>query len=102
MDLYIYVVIILIAIIAVCVWMIIRSERFSSDDYSTFAAAVIFVCVIGLFILSVDYFMHEADVDRSYVTDNNGQRYEVIEIEGSPYLKGRFGTISPYIQQQKE
>ena len=41
MDLYIYVVIILIAIIAVCVWMIIRSERFSSDDYSTFAAAVI-------------------------------------------------------------
>ena len=101
MDLYIYVVIILIAIIAVCVW-IIRSERFSSDNYSTFASAVIFVCVIGLFILSVDYFTREADVDRTYVTDNNGQRYEVIEIEGSPYLKGRFGTISPYIQQQKE
>ena len=101
MDLFIYVVIILIAIIAVCVW-IIRSECFSSDNYSTFASAVIFVCVIGLFILSVDYFTREADVDRSYVTDNNGQRYEVIEIEGSPYLKGRFGTISPYIQQQKE
>lgn len=101
MDLYIYVVIILIAIIAVCVW-IIRSEWFSSDNYSTFASAVIFVCVIGLFILSVDYFTREADVDRTYVTDNNGQRYEVIEIEGSPYLKGRFGTISPYIQRQKE
>lgn len=101
MDLFIYVVIILIAIITVCVW-IIRSEWFSSDDYSTFAAAVIFVCVIGLFILSVDYFTREADVDRTYVTDNNGHRYEVIEIEGSPYLKGRFGTISPYIQQQKE
>ena len=96
MDLYIYVVIILVAIIAVCVW-IIRSEWFSSDNYSTFALAVIFVCVIGLFILSVDYFTREADVDRTYVTDNNGQRYEVIEIEGSPYLKGRFGTISPYI-----
>lgn len=102
MDLYIYVVIILIAIIAVCVWMIIRSEYFSSDDYSTFAAAVIIVCVIGLFILSVEYFIREADVDRTYITDNNGQRYEVIEIEGSPYLRGRFGTISPYIQQQKE
>ncbi len=101
MDLYIYVVIILIAIIAICVW-IIRSEWFSSDNYSTFASAVIFVCVIGLFILSVDYFIREADVDRSYVTDNNGQRYEVIEIEGFPYLKGRFGSISPYIQQQKE
>lgn len=101
MDLFIYVVIILIAIIAVCVW-IIRSEWFSSDNYSTFASAVIFVCVIGLFILSVDYFTREADVDRTYVTDNNGQRYEVIEIEGSSYLKGRFGTISPYIQQQKE
>lgn len=101
MDLYIYVVIILIAIIAICVW-IIRSEWFSSDNYSTFASAVIFVCVIGLFILSVDYFTREADVDRTYVTDNNGQRYEVIEIEGFPYLKGRFGTISPYIQQQKE
>lgn len=101
MDLFIYVVIILIAIIAVCVW-IIRSEWFSSDNYSTFASAVIFVCVIGLFILSVDYFTREADDDRTYVTDNNGQRYEVIEIEGSPYLKGRFGTISPYIQQQKE
>ena len=101
MDLYIYVVIILIAIIAVCVW-IIRSEWFSSDNYSTFASAVIFACVIGLFILSVDYFTREADVDRTYVTDNNGQRYEVIEIEGSPYLKGRFGTISPYIQQQKK
>ncbi len=101
MDLFIYVVIILIAIIAVCVW-IIRSEWFSSDNYSTFASAVIFVCVIGLFILSVDFFTREADVDRTYVTDNNGQRYEVIEIEGSPYLKGRFGTISPYIQQQKE
>lgn len=101
MDLFIYVVIILIAIIAVCVW-IIRSEWFSSDNYSTFASAVIFVCVIGLFILFVDYFTREADVDRTYVTDNNGQRYEVIEIEGSPYLKGRFGTISPYIQQQKE
>ena len=101
MDLFIYVVIILIAIIAVCVW-IIRSEWFSSDNYSTFASAVLFVCVIGLFILSVDYFTREADVDRTYVTDNNGQRYEVIEIEGSPYLKGRFGTISPYIQQQKE
>lgn len=101
MDLFIYVVIIFIAIIAVCVW-IIRSEWFSSDNYSTFASAVIFVCVIGLFILSVDYFTREADVDRTYVTDNNGQRYEVIEIEGSPYLKGRFGTISPYIQQQKE
>ena len=101
MNLFIYVVIILIAIIAVCVW-IIRSEWFSSDNYSTFASAVIFVCVIGLFILSVDYFTREADVDRTYVTDNNGQRYEVIEIEGSPYLKGRFGTISPYIQQQKE
>lgn len=101
MDLFIYVVIILIAIIAVCVW-IIRSEWFSSDNYSTFASAVIFVCVIGLFILSVDYFTREADVDRTYVTDNNGQRYEVIEIEGSPYLKGRFGTIFPYIQQQKE
>ena len=101
MDLFIYVVIILIAIIAVCVW-IIRSEWFSSDNYSTFASAVIFVCVIGLFILSVDYFTREADVDRTYVTDNNGQRYEVIEIEGSPYLKGRFGTISPYIQQQKK
>ena len=101
MDLFIYVVIILIAIIAVCVW-IIRSEWFSSDNYSTFASAVIFVCVIGLFILSADYFTREADVDRTYVTDNNGQRYEVIEIEGSPYLKGRFGTISPYIQQQKE
>ena len=101
MDLFIYVVIILIAIIAVCVW-IIRSEWFSSDNYSTFASAVIFVCVIGLFILSVDYFTREADNDRTYVTDNNGQRYEVIEIAGSPYLKGRFGTISPYIQQQKK
>ena len=82
MNMYLYVAIVLIAIIAACVW-IIRSERLSSDNYSTFAAAVIFVCVMGLFILSVDYFSKEESEKSTYVTSSDGERYEVIEIEGS-------------------
>lgn len=101
MDMYVYITIILIAIIVVCIW-VIRSEWLSADNYSTFAAAIIFVCVLGLFILTVDYFLQRERDNNNYVTDNNGDRYEVIEIEGSQYLKGRFGTITPYIQRKNE
>lgn len=94
----ILVIIILVAIIAISTWVLL-SKRFDEITYLVAAFAILLSVMAILFLTKPT---PKPKDGREYVQDSNGQRYEVIEIEGSRYLKGPFGTITPYIQPQKE
>lgn len=86
-------------VIGCCLWVMSNGCRFSQSVVLV-AGGMLIACLMGFLILLVSFPSYNED--KTYVYDSDGERYEVIEIEGTPYLKGRFETISPYIQQQKE
>ena len=85
-------------VIGCCLWVMSNGARFSQSV--VLVAGGMLIASLMVFLLLVSSLSYNED--KTCVYDPDGERYEVIEIEGSPYLKGRFGTIFPYIQQQKE
>lgn len=94
----ILVIIILVVIIVIGTWVLL-SKRFDVINYLAGASAILLSVTLCLLLTKPTPKSKEG---RVYVQDTDGQRYEVTEIEGSRYLKGPFGTITPYIQPQKE
>lgn len=86
-------------VIGCCLWVMSNGSRFSQSVVLV-AGGMLIACLMGFLILLVSSPFYNKD--KTYVYDSDGECYEVIEIEGSPYLKGRFGTISPYIHTVKE
>lgn len=88
---------VLLGCVIVCsLWVISNDARFSKSVVLV-AGGMLIACLMGFLILLVK--QHE---DKTYVYDSDGERYEVIYIDGQPYLKGRFGTITTYERTQKE
>ena len=91
---------ILVAIIAASIW-VLHSKCFSGETFSLVAALAILLSVIVVPFLTMA--SPELKEGRVYVQcHSTEQRHEVIEIEGSRYLRGPFGTITPYIKPGKE
>lgn len=86
-------------VIGCCLWVMSNGARFSQSVVLV-AGGMLIACLMGFLILLVS--SPSYNEDKTYVYDSDGECYEVIYIDGQPYLKGRFGTITTYERTQKE